>query len=118
MTGIFDLLVPVAQVSPAPAGGMAGGIGGMMLPMILIMGIFYFMLIRPQQRKEKERKKMITELKSGTRVMFSGGIIGVITNVKESTFIIKIADGVKVEVVRGAVSQSIEKGEKATLEDK
>lgn len=121
MTGIFDLLVPIA--AQAPAGGAvrtggAGGLGGMMIPMLLIFAIFYFMLIRPQQRKEKERKKMIAELKSGTRVMFSGGILGTITNVKESTFVIKIADGVKVEVARGAVSQVLEKGEKASLEEK
>jgi preprotein translocase subunit YajC len=113
MIGMFDLLVPVAQAA-APAGGL----GGMMIPMILIFGIFYFMLIRPQQRKEKERKQMINNLKSGTRVMFSGGIIGVIANVKDGTFIIKIADGVKVEVARGAVSQVLEKGEKAVVENK
>ncbi len=117
MTGIFDLLVPIAQACPTPAGGV-GGLGGMMIPMLLIFGIFYFMLIRPQQRKEKERKKMISELKSGTRVMFCGGIIGTIANVKDNVFIIKIADGVKVEVARGAVSQVLEKGEKASLEEK
>ena len=50
--------------------------------------------------------------------MFSGGIIGVISNVKEHTFMIKIADGVKVEVARGAVSQVVEKGEKITVNDK
>lgn len=115
MTGIFDLLVPIAQAAPATG---AGGLGGMMIPMLLIFGIFYFMLIRPQQRKEKERQKMISELKSGTRVIFSGGIMGVIANVKESTFMIKIADGVKVEVVRGAVSQVLEKGEKPVVENK
>ena len=121
MTGIFDLLVPVAQACPAPAGG-GGGLGGlgggMMIPMLIIFGIFYFMLIRPQQRKEKERKKMITELKTGARVMFGGGIIGVIANVKEYTFMIKIADGVKVEVSRSAVSRVIEKGEKAVDDEK
>ncbi|MCK5528950.1 MAG: preprotein translocase subunit YajC [Kiritimatiellae bacterium] len=122
MTGIFDLLVPVAQACPAPASGgegLLGGLGGgMMIPMLIIFGIFYFMLIRPQQRKEKERKKMITELKTGARVMFGGGMLGVIANVKEHTFMIKIADGVKVEVSRGAVSRVLEKGEKATDEDK
>ena len=115
MTGI-SLFIPIAQAAPGAA--PAGGVGGMLVPMILIMGIFYFMLIRPQQRKEKERKRMISELKSGAKVMFSGGIIGVISNVKEHTFMIKIADGVKIEVARGAVSQVIEKGEKITVNDK
>ncbi len=96
----------------APAEGQQGSPFGMMVPMLFIFAIFYFMLIRPQQRKEKERKKMIDELKTGARVMFSGGIIGTVTNVKESVFVIKIADGVKIEVARGAVSKVLEKGEK------
>jgi len=101
----------------AQAGGQQGSMMSMLFPMIIIFGIFYFMLIRPQQRKEKERRKMIDELKSGERVLFCGGIIGTITNVKESTFIIKIADNVKIEVARAAVSRVLQKGEKATAED-
>jgi len=95
-----------------PAEGQQGSPFGMMVPMLFIFAIFYFMLIRPQQRKEKERKKMIEELKTGARVMFSGGIIGTVTNVKDAVFVIKIADGVKIEVARGAVSRVLEKGEK------
>lgn len=87
-----------------------------MIPMVIIFAIFYFMMIRPQQRKEKERRKMIDEIKTGARVMFSGGILGTVTNVKESTFVIKIADKVKVEVARGAVSRVVEKGEKVSVE--
>jgi preprotein translocase subunit YajC len=96
----------------APAEGQQGSPFGMMVPMLFIFAIFYFMLIRPQQRKEKERRKMIDELKTGARVMFSGGIIGTVTNVKDAIFVIKIADGVKIEVARGAVSKVLEKGEK------
>ena len=89
-----------------------GGMGAMLVPMVIIFGIFYFMLIRPQQRKEKERKAMISELKTGERVMFSGGILGTVTNVKERTLVVKIADNVKIEVARGAVNRVIPKGEK------
>lgn len=96
----------------APAEGQQGSSFGMIVPMLFIFAIFYFMLIRPQQRKEKERRKMIDELKTGARVMFSGGIIGTVTNAKDGVFVIKIADGVKVEVARGAVSKVLEKGEK------
>lgn len=99
------------------AQGAQGGGMGFLMPMVLIFGIFYFMMIRPQQRKEKERRKMIEELKSGARVMFSGGILGVVTNVKEHTFMVKVADSVKVEVLKGAVSQVIEKGEKPKEEE-
>ena len=98
-----------------PAEGKSGL--GMFAPMLIIFAIFYFMLIRPQQRKEKARRKMIAEVKSGERVVFSGGIIGTITNAKESTFVIKIADNVKIEVARGAVSRVIEKGEKVAEEN-
>jgi preprotein translocase subunit YajC len=100
----------------AAAGGSGGGIQ-MFFPMILIFGIFYFMLIRPQQRKEKERKRMINDLKSGARVLFGGGIMGTVTNVKDDVFVIRIADGVKIEVARGAVSRIIEKGDKVGADD-
>ena len=106
---IVSELFSVAQAAPVPTGG---ALKDMMIPMVIVFAIFYFMLLRPQQRKEKDRKKMIDDLKTGTRVLFSGGIMGTVTNVKDHTFIIKIADGVKVEVARGAVSRILEKGEK------
>jgi len=99
----------------APTGGTGAGNGGgltMFLPMILIFGIFYFMLIRPQQRKEKERKKMIDEIKSGDRVVFAGGLLGTVTNLKEQTLVIRIADNVKIEVARSSVLRLLDKGEK------
>lgn len=102
--------------------GGAGGAGGgnplqMFMPMIIIFGIFYFMLIRPQQRKEKERRALIDNVKTGDKVLFSGGIVGTITNTKEATVMIKIADGVKIEVARGAVAKVMDKGDKVELED-
>lgn len=99
----------------AQAGGQ--GMMGMMLPMILIFGIMYFMMIRPQQRKEKERRQMIEALKSGERVIFAGGLVGTVTNVKETTFVIKVADNVKLEVLKGSVTRIVEKGEKISDED-
>jgi preprotein translocase subunit YajC len=107
---IMENLLILAQAS-------GGGMFGMVVPMILVFGILYFMMIRPQQRKEKERREMIVNLKSGTRVIFGGGIVGTVTNVKDSTFVVKIADNVKVEVLRGAVSRIVEKGDKLTDED-
>lgn len=99
------------------AQAQGSGILGMAMPMILVFGILYFMMIRPQQRKEKERREMILNLKSGARVIFGGGIVGTVTNVKENTFVVKIADNVKVEVLRGAVTRIVEKGDKLTDED-
>lgn len=76
----------------------------------LMILIFYFILIRPQQRREKERRALLSAIKSGDRVLFGGGLIGVVTHVTDKTFTIKMADKVKVEVVRGAVTQVLEKG--------
>lgn len=104
----------------SPQGGSQAQGGNpltMFLPMIIIFGIFYFMLIRPQQRRDKERRKMVDEIKSGDKVMFSGGIIGIVANVKESTLAVKVADNVKLEIARGAVMKVIDKDDKITTED-
>lgn len=85
----------------------------MLVPMILIFGIFYFMMIRPQQRKEKERQRQISELRAGQRVAFGGGFIGKVTECKEHTFMIEIANGVIVEVVRGAITKTLSEDEVA-----
>ena len=112
----MNLVPMVAQILPS-SGGSGGGMN-MMIMMALVFGIMYFMMIRPQQRKEKERKAMITDLKTGARVIFGGGIIGTISNVKETTFVIKIADNTKIEVLRGAVSRAVDKGEKVEDDEK
>ena len=71
---------------------------------VLIFAFIYFMMIRPQQRKEKERRKMIEELRAGAKVVFAGGFIGTIKESREKTFLIEIAPGVSVEVARASVS--------------
>ncbi len=76
----------------------------------LMVALFYFMLIRPQKRREKERLALLGAVKTGDRVLFGGGLLGVVANVKDKTLIVKIADNVKVEIVRGAVSQVLDKG--------
>ena len=75
-----------------------------MMPLIFIFVIFYFLLIRPQQKKAKEHAKLVSSLKTGDDVVTNAGIHGVISNVKEKTVIIKIADNVKVEFDRAAVA--------------
>ena len=84
--------------APQPQGGF-----GMMVPMLLIFALFYFMMIRPQQRKEKERRKMIEELRAGAKVVFAGGLIGTIVEAKDKIFRIEISSGVTIEVARNAV---------------
>ena len=74
---------------------------GFMMPLLLI-AIFYFMFIRPQQRKEKERRKMIDELRAGAKIVFAGGIIGTIVEANEKSFIVETTDG-RMEVLRACV---------------
>ena len=97
------LFAQAAQEAAKPAAQQGGGMG-MLVPMLLIFAIFYFMMIKPQQRKEKERRKMIEELRAGTKVVFAGGFIGTIKESREKTFLVELAPGVAVEVVRASVS--------------
>ena len=107
----MSFYLPLLAQAAAPAQSQ-GSPFGMFVPLIIIFGIFYFLLIRPQQRKEKERREMIKNVKSGDRIIFGGGFLGTVTNVKDVTIVVKIADGVKAEIVKGAVSQILDKGDK------
>lgn len=98
---IFPIL---AQAAPAPGGPAASPGLSMLLYMVCFGVIFYFMLIRPQRLKQKEHDKLISGLKTGDKVVTSGGIHGLISNVKEKTVIVKIADNVKIEVDKPAIS--------------
>ena len=81
---------------------------GQFIPLILIFVIFYFFLIRPQQRKVKEHKAMVENLKKGDKVVTSGGITGIISRVIDNDKVeVEIADNVTVEVVRGTGIQSL-----------
>ena len=75
-----------------------------MAPLVFIFVIFYFLLIRPQQKKAKEHAKLVESIKTGDEVVTNAGIHGVVANVKDKTLIIKIADNVKVEFDRAAVA--------------
>jgi preprotein translocase subunit YajC len=89
----------------------------MIVMMGLIFAIFYFMMIRPQQRREKERRKMIEELRAGQRVMFGGGLLGTIVESRPHTFVVEVARGVSLEVARGAVARVLKEGDAAQMEE-
>jgi preprotein translocase subunit YajC len=86
--------------------GAPGGSGGFasFIPLILMFVIFYFLLIRPQQKKTKEHRQMIDNLKTGDRIITSGGLHGRITGVSESALTVEIAEKVRVKVNRSSVS--------------
>jgi preprotein translocase subunit YajC len=83
--------------------GGLGALGGL-LPMLLIIGVFYVLLIRPQQKRQKELQQTISELKTGDRVVTTGGIIGTITTVRDTSFLIRSAEKSILEIARSAVA--------------
>lgn len=93
--------------------GASGAPGGQMLTMLVTFGliilIFYFLVIRPQGKKQKETQKMLGALKKGDKVSTAGGIRGVITAVKEQTITIKVDENTKIEFNKSAVSALVEK---------
>ncbi|RRH75819.1 preprotein translocase subunit YajC [Falsigemmobacter faecalis] len=97
------------------AGGGAASAVTSFLPLILIFGIMYFLLIRPQQKKMKEHRAMVEALRKGDSVLTQGGIIGKVTRVKEDGEVeVEIADGVKVRVLKATISQVLSRTEAAS----
>jgi len=92
-----------AQDAPAQAGTLE-----LILPLLLMFGIFYFLLIRPQQKKQKEHRNMISSLKKGDRIITSGGLHGRITGIDDTTLTVEIADKVRVKVARSNVSAMVQ----------
>ena len=81
-----------------------GGIGSFFVPLIFIFIIMYFVMFRPQKKRQEQQQKLVSSLKTGDRVVTNGGIHGLISNVKETTVIVKVADNVKIEVEKSAVT--------------
>jgi len=98
---LFD--IAYAMGTGGGGGEGASGFTGF-IPLILMFVIFYFLLIRPQQKKTKEHRQMVASLKKGDRIVTSGGIHGRITGMDEVTLTVEIADKVRVKVARGNVS--------------
>ncbi len=81
------------------------------IPIILIFVIMYFVLFRPQMRRQKEQQRLVSSLKTGDRVVTAAGIHGMITNVKETTVTVKVADNVKLEMEKSAVTTVVKQAE-------
>jgi preprotein translocase subunit YajC len=103
----------ISQAYAQGTGG-GGGLGGLeqILPLILIFVVFYFLLIRPQQRKMREHREMLGGVKRGDRVVTGGGIIGLVTKViGDNELQVEIADGVRVRVAKSTISSILARGE-------
>ncbi len=112
MSMLNTMMILGMGTPPAGQGGQSQG-GGMLMMgyMVIIFALFYFMMIRPQMKREKERKKLIEAIKAGDRVMFCGGMLGIVATVKDQTFVVKVAENVKLEVARAAVIRVLDKDE-------
>ncbi len=90
--------------APAPAPGGASGFLNLLPFWFFIIVIMYFVLIRPQKKRQQEQQRLVSRLKTGDRVVTNAGIHGLIANVKETTVIVKVADNVKIEMEKSAVT--------------
>jgi preprotein translocase subunit YajC len=104
--------VPFGGGGQGGQGGQGGGSGQLVTTIItfgLVIGIFYFLIIRPQQKKKKEAANMLGSLRKNDKVATIGGIRGVVQSVKENTVVVKVDDNVKLEFSKNAISNVLER---------
>ena len=100
---MFQTFLAQAQ-SAAPQQAPGGGIGSFFVPLIFIFIIMYFVMIRPQKKRQEQQQKLIASLKTGDKVVTNAGIHGLISNVKDNTVLVKVADNVKIEMDKAAIT--------------
>ena len=96
----------------SPSGGAEGGPSSLLsfLPLILIFVVFWFMIIRPQKKQQDQRKAMIAALKRGDQIVTNGGLFATVKDVKQDRVVATIAEGVKVEISKSAISGVVSEG--------
>jgi preprotein translocase subunit YajC len=111
----------LSMLMAAPQGGGEAGAGSFvttLIPFALIIGIFYFLIIRPQNKKQKETQRMLNTLKKGDKVVTIGGIHGVIQSVKEGSVIVRVDENTKMEFSRSAIASVSSEGKGEKIEEK
>jgi preprotein translocase subunit YajC len=95
---------------------LQSGAGGLiqLMPILLIILVFYFLIIRPQQKRQRQLQETISNLKIGDRIVTTGGVIGVITTVRDTSFLIRSADKSILEIARSAIAGIDEEGKQGT----
>lgn len=110
---LLDLIVSPAYAQaagqPAAPGGLFGGGLGMLFPLVLI-GVMYFLMIRPQMKRQKEHRAMLDKLGNGDEVITNGGIAGVVREIGDHFITVEIADNVRVRLQKGAIANVLPKG--------
>jgi len=99
-----------AQTAPAAAGGSTESTLFSLLPLVLMFVVLYFIMIRPQMKKQKEHKAMIDALAKGDEVVIAGGVLGRVTRLGESYLHVEVSNGVELQVQRPSVIQVLPKG--------
>jgi preprotein translocase subunit YajC len=108
-TPLFISSAFAQTAAPAAGGDMLGSLGSM-LPLVLMFVVLYFVMIRPQMKRQKEARAMVEALAKGDEVVTTGGVLGKITSLGDSTLGLEIANGVEVKIQRSAVVQVLPKG--------
>jgi preprotein translocase subunit YajC len=101
----------ILLMSPPQGGSQEGGLISTVVMFALIIGIFYFMILRPQQKRQKERQKLLEALKKGDKIVTAGGLHGTIAGLDEKTALIQVADNVKMKFERSAISTVVREGD-------
>lgn len=110
---LLDFLIAPAFAQaagqPAPGGLFGGGLMGI-LPMVVIFGVMYFLMVRPQMKRQKEHRAMLEKIGVGDEVITNGGIAGVVREIGDSFIGVEIADNLRVRVQKGAIATVLPKG--------
>ena len=106
---MLDFLLPAAHAQATPAAQQPGLLAGIW-PLLIMIPLFYFMLIRPQMKRAREHKEMLGRLAKGDEVVTSGGLAGAVRDIGENFITVEITDGVTVKLQRSAVTSVLPKG--------
>ena len=110
------MLLPTGEAGAAGAAGGGSGTWSMLIVMPLIILVFYFLVMRPQNKKQKEAKKMLEGLRKGDRIVTIGGLRGTVVSVKDDAVVLKVDDNTKLEYSKSAVATVLKREEESTPE--
>jgi preprotein translocase subunit YajC len=106
---LIDLLIPAAHAQAAGGAPAGGGFLGI-LPMVALIAVMYFLMIRPQMKRAKEHRSMLEKLARGDEVLTSGGVAGVVADIGENFVTVEVAEGVKLRIQKAAIANVLPKG--------